>query len=121
MERARLARRLNRTAAACLVGLIVLCVAWEMWLAPLRPGGSWLAAKMLPLLVPLPGILRGRRYTHQWASMLSLVYFVEGTVRSTTEGGPSQLLACAEIVLSLGFFAATAFFARATAVGGAEH
>lgn len=106
------ARRINIAAGASLVALIALCLAWELWLAPLRSGGSWLAIKALPLLMPLPGIWRGRRYTHQWASMLSLAYFVEGTVRATTEPGLSQRLAVLEIVLSLAFFAAAVAYAR---------
>ncbi|MBM3355478.1 MAG: DUF2069 domain-containing protein, partial [Betaproteobacteria bacterium] len=56
---------LRRAASATLVGLLALCVAWELWLAPLRPGGSWLVLKALPLLAPLFGVLRGRRYTYQ--------------------------------------------------------
>ena len=54
----------NRLASISLVGLIFLCIAWELWLAPLRPGGSMLVLKALPLLFPLFGILRGKRYTH---------------------------------------------------------
>lgn len=107
-------RRLNLTASASLIALIALCLAWELWLAPLRPGGSWLVIKALPLLLPLFGILRGRRYTHQWASMLSLAYLVEGSVRAFTESGLSQVLALIEIALALVFFVATAFYARMT-------
>ena len=67
-------------ASTSLIGLIALCLAWEITLAPLRPGGSWLMLKVLPLLLPLWGILHGRRYTFQWASMLILPYFIEGVV-----------------------------------------
>ena len=66
--------RIAAAASGILIALIFLCVAWELWLAPLRPGGSWLVLKVLPLLAALFGTLRGRRYTYQWASMLSLVY-----------------------------------------------
>ena len=114
MERARLAHRVNQAASASLIALILLCIAWEMWLAPLRPGGSWLVLKTLPLLAPLFGILHARRYTHQWASLLSLAYFMEGAVRATTETGHSQLLALAEVGLTLTFFAATVAYARLT-------
>src|SRR5690606_28653235 len=41
---------LRRTASVCLIGLIALGLAWELWLAPLRPGGSWLVLKVIPLL-----------------------------------------------------------------------
>lgn len=115
MGKPELVRAANHAAAISLIGLIGLCIAWEMWLAPLRPGGSWLVLKTVPLLLPLFGILHGRRYTHQWASMLCLAYFMEGVVRASSEGGRAQLLALLEVVLSLIFFAATLLYARLTA------
>ena len=107
-------KRLQSVAAGSLLALIVLCLAWELWLAPLRPGGSWLALKALPLALPLGGVLSGRRYTFQWSSMLILAYFVEGTMRAWSERGPTQWLAAAEIALSVAFFAAAVGWARAT-------
>jgi uncharacterized membrane protein len=94
--------------------LIFLCLAWELWLAPLRPGGSWLVLKTLPLLLPLRGILRGRRYTCQWASMLILAYLAEGAVRAFGDDGRSAALAMAEIALTLVFFASAILYARIT-------
>lgn len=105
----------NRLASISLVGLIFLCLAWELWLAPLRPGGSMLALKALPLLLPLFGILRGKRYTHQWMSMVSLVYLAEGLVRAMSDQGASQLLAMAEVFLATMLFAGCLGHARATA------
>lgn len=99
---------------ACLIALLVLCLAWEMWLAPLRPGGSFLALKAAPLALPLTGILAGRRYTYQWSSMLILAYFAEGVVRAWSERGVSQWLAAAETALSLVFFASAVAYARLT-------
>jgi uncharacterized membrane protein len=106
--------RLRGAASAALVALIVLCVAWELWLAPLRPGGSLAALKALPLALPLGGILAGRRYTYQWSSMLILAYFAEGATRAWSEAGPARTLALLEIALSLAFFAAAVSYARLT-------
>jgi len=94
--------------------LIVLCLLWELWLAPLRPGGSFLALKALPLALPLPGILRGKRYTFQWSSMLILAYFAEGVMRAWGDAGLARQLAVAEIALSVAFFAAVVSYARQT-------
>ena len=91
---------------------MVLCLAWELLLAPLRPGGSYLALKAAPLGIPLFGILFGRRYTYQWSSMFVLAYFTEGVVRAWSERGLSQRLAFLEIALSLVFFAAAVGYAR---------
>jgi len=105
-------KALQGVAVASLTALIALCLAWELWLAPIRPGGSSLALKALPLLLPLFGILRGKRYTYQWAWLLGLAYFTEGVVRAWSERGASQWLAAAEIVLSLTFFVAVVLYAR---------
>ena len=99
-------------AGAALAALLVLCLAWELWLAPLRPGGSLLALKAAPLALPLAGIFAGRRYTYQWASMLALAYLGEGIVRTWSERGASQALAAAEVALSVVFFAAAVSYAR---------
>lgn len=104
---------LHRVAATTLIALVALCLAWELWLAPLRPGGSWLAIKVLPLLPALPGVLKGRVYTYRWSMMLVLAYFTEGTVRAWSERGASATLAIVEIVLSLTFYAAAIGYIRA--------
>jgi uncharacterized membrane protein len=105
---------LRALATATLVALILLCLLWELWLAPLRPGGSLIALKALPLLIPLRGIFEGKRYTYQWTSMLILAYFAEGVTRAWSDRGLSQALAVAEILLSLAFFAAAVTYARLT-------
>jgi uncharacterized membrane protein len=105
-------RTLQLAASASLIALIVLCLAWEGWLAPLRPGGSLLILKAVPLLLPLFGILRGKRYTYQWSSMFMLLWFTEGTVRAWADDGLSAWLAAGEIVLSLCFFFSAIFYAR---------
>ncbi|MFM0555111.1 DUF2069 domain-containing protein [Paraburkholderia sediminicola] len=101
----------NRAAAlgatTALVALIALSVAWEWWLAPLRPGGSALVLKAVPLLLALPGVWRRRVYTLQWASMLILLYFAEGIVRGWSDRGLSAGLGWLEAVLSVVFFVCT--------------
>jgi len=93
-------------AAVSLVGLIVLSVLWELWLAPLRPGGSWWVIKALPLCIPLAGLLRRRMYTYRWVSLLVWFYFIEGVVRGYSERGMSSALALIEVALCLALFAA---------------
>ena len=106
--------RLRVVAASSLIALIALSVVWELWLAPLKPGGSLMALKALPLAMPLGGILKGRRYTYQWSSMLILAYLAEGVTRAWAEGGASRSLAVVEIVLSAVFVAAAVSYARLT-------
>ncbi|MCE9640970.1 MAG: DUF2069 domain-containing protein [Betaproteobacteria bacterium] len=95
-----------------LIALIFLGLAWELWLAPVRPGGSLLVLKVLPLLAPLFGLLRGKIYTYQWTSMLVLAYFAEGAVRAWSDRGLSAQLALVEIALATACFTACILYVR---------
>ncbi len=99
-------------AVGSLLALIALGLAWELWLAPLRPGGSWVALKVLPLCLPLAGLLRHRMYTYRWLSLVVWLYFTEGVVRSWSDRPPSSWLGIAEVALCLLLFAACATHVR---------
>ncbi len=94
----------RRLTVASLFGLILLGLAWELWLAPIRPGGSWLALKVLPLCLPLAGLLKNRMYTYRWLSLLVWLYVLEGLVRATSEPAPGAWLAVLEVLLGLTLF-----------------
>jgi uncharacterized membrane protein len=102
----------RRLAVGSLVGLIVLGLAWELWLAPVKPGGSLLALKVLPLCIPLAGLLKNRMYTYRWVSLLVWLYFTEGVVRATSDRAPSSYFAMAEVLLCLVLFVATTLHVR---------
>ncbi len=103
---------LNVITSTSLIALIALCVAWELWLAPQRAGGSWLVLKVLPLLIPLFGILRGKIYTHRWMTLFIIAYFVEGVVRAYTDKGLSAQLASVEIALTVILFVSAILYVR---------
>ena len=99
----------TRAVAVCsLLALIALGLAWELWLAPLRPGGSWLAIKVLPL----PGLLKNRMYTYRWVALFVWLYFVEGVVRASGDRPPGNHLALLQIALCLVLFAACTLHVR---------
>ena len=102
----------RRLAVFSLMGLIVLGVAWELWLAPVRPGGTLLALKVLPLCFPLTGLLKNRMYTYRWLSLLIWLYFTEGVVRAWSDAAPSNYLALLEVFLCVVLFAACALHVR---------
>ena len=99
-------------ATGSLLALIVLCLAWELVLAPVRPGGTWLAIKALPLCIPLAGILKNRMYTYRWVSLVIWLYFTEGVVRAWSDRAPSNWLALLEVVLCLVLFTACTMHIR---------
>ena len=99
-------------AVGSLVALVLLSVAWELYLAPIKPGGSLLALKALPLCVPLAGLLKNRMYTYRWVSLLVWLYFTEGVVRAYSDRAPSSYYALLEVFLCLTLFAACALHVR---------
>jgi uncharacterized membrane protein len=104
--------RSRAVAVASLLGLVALGLAWELWIAPLRPGGSWWAIKVLPLAFALPGLLRLRLYTYRWLSLLVWLYATEALVRGTTERPPGAALAWLQLVLALALFGACLWHVR---------
>ena len=107
-------QRYQITASLSLILLIALCLAWEGWLAPLRAGGSWMILKGAILLLPLFGVLRGKRYTYKWLSLFIQFYLLEGLLRATSDHGLSQWLAIGETLLATVLFAAAVLYIRAT-------
>ena len=105
--------RFSRTlATACLLAMIALGLAWELWLAPLRPGGSWWALKVLPLALALPGVLKLRMYTYRWLSLAVWLYFTEACVRGWSDHWPGNALAITQGVLCLALFVACGLHVR---------
>ncbi len=110
-------RLIQWVAVGSLLSLIVLGLVWELWLAPIRPGGSWLMLKVLPLCIPLSGFLKNRMYTYRWVSLMVWLYFAEGVMRAYSDRAPSNYLALIEVVLCVMLFAACAMHVRLR-VGG---
>ena len=104
--------RVRALVTASLLALIVLGLAWELWLAPLRPGGSWWAIKVLPLCLALPGVLKLRMYTYRWLSLAVWLYFTEACVRGWSDRWPSNALAMGEGALCLALFVACGLHVR---------
>jgi uncharacterized membrane protein len=105
-------RRLRRTAFGLALAIALLGAAWETLLAPLRPGGSMLVLKVLPLVLALPLLRHGHVRTFQWWSMLILFYLCEGVVRGMSDAGLSATLGWMEAVLAAAAFAAIIAYIR---------
>ena len=93
-----------------MLGIVVLGLAWELWLAP-TGSGTW-AVKVVPLLFCIAGLLRHRLYTFRWLSLLVWLYALEAMTRGIVETGLSQALALGQLALSLVLFAACAMYVR---------
>jgi uncharacterized membrane protein len=70
-----------------------LLLAWYAWLVPstLFPVALVLLVLVLPLLLPLRGILHARRYTIAWSCFLALFYFTHGVVTAWGDAADGPL------------------------------
>jgi uncharacterized membrane protein len=98
-------------AVGATIAIVLLGLAWELWLAP--TGRGTLAVKVLPLVLALPGLWRDRLYTYRWTSLLVWLYFAEGAVRATRDRGLGAPLAAVEVMLTLVLFVACGVHIRA--------
>ncbi|WP_348697845.1 DUF2069 domain-containing protein [Duganella fentianensis] len=109
----RLQKFFHLGAIGSLITLIIWCLAWELALAPLKPGGSWLALKAAPLLLPLVGVWKRDVYTLQWTSMMILLYFTEGVVRGWSDRGQlSAWLGWGEALIVVVYFICAIMYVR---------
>ncbi len=91
-------------------GLVLLQLAWYLWLAP-PAGGSALFALLLtlpPLLLPLLALRRGVRRAVLWVGIIALFYFCHGIVAAwviPTARVPAllEVLLCIVLIGALGW------------------
>lgn len=72
--------KFQRTAIIGYVGLLILMPLWLFFIAP-RDGhsnGFMFAVYILPLLLPLKGIIQDKPYTYAWANFIVMFYFIHG-------------------------------------------
>jgi uncharacterized membrane protein len=68
---------------------------------------------VLPLLLPLAGLLKHRMYTYRWVSLLVWLYFAEGIVRATgLQGGAVRWLGWTQVALCTLLFVSCAAHVR---------
>lgn len=103
---------LQKITVSCVVTMIFLVAAWELWLAPMNGSPSWVVLKAFILMLPLRGLLHGRRYTYQWYTMFILLFFMEGVMRAWSDKGLSQMLAGIQVALTVISFVSATLYAK---------
>jgi len=106
LELPAVAARWHRAAVAAIFALALIELLWETLLAPLRPGGSWLALKALPLAILCVALARGSQQARKAASLILPIYFGEAILRAVSEHGRHSLVASMAAALALAAFAA---------------
>jgi len=100
----KIEKNFSITALVLVISMIIFGISWEIWLNPIRPGGSMLWAKVLPLMLTLPGLYKARIYTFQWLSLLVWLYVCEALVRVYTTQKIEILLSVIWLLMSLSLF-----------------
>lgn len=101
-----------RLAALATAALLAACVAAAArGSVPWPTSLGWTVAVLLPVLLPLPGLLRGRRRTYAWATLCVTPYFVYGLTEVVANPGV-RLAAGAILLASLAWFVALVAFLR---------
>ncbi len=93
-----------------LIGWIAL---WQMELSPhphINPI-TLTIAWLIPLLLPLPGILAGKPYTHAWANFILMLYFLHAFTIIYIDDG-ERWLAAVELLLTFAAFFGNILYAR---------
>lgn len=95
------------------LALIVWIALWQLDLSP-HPHLNPLAltvAWLIPLLLPLPGILAGKPYTHAWANFILMLYFLHAFTILYVDDG-ERWLAAVELFLTFSAFMGNVLYAR---------
>ncbi|HDP90222.1 MAG TPA: DUF2069 domain-containing protein [Thioalkalivibrio sp.] len=97
------------------IGLIATILLWNLLWRPADgvPLYIVLPFLLIPLAIPLPGLVRGRPYTHAWATFVAIFYFLVGIW--VAADGESRWYGTAIGIFSVVWFTGSMFFTRAKA------
>lgn len=80
IEKQAITKRYQKIALFGYIGLLILMPTWLLWLSP-REGystGFVIGLYIVPLLLPLKGIIQDKPYTYAWANFIVIIYFLHG-------------------------------------------
>ncbi len=89
--------------------LITLQMALPWMMQP--EGSLWLLLLVLPLLIPLKGLLSNQRYTYKWIGFLTLLYFCIG-ISELVSNPQLRSYGVGTSVASMLLFLASIYYAR---------
>ena len=109
-------------ALAGYFGTFSLIVAWYGWLSPPTRLPNYLALLALgtPLLLPLRGLLYGRRYTYAWSLFLALGYFAHALIEGYSTPQDRGLAGLELLLVTLWFVGAVGYVRGARANAAAR-
>ncbi|UJF19781.1 DUF2069 domain-containing protein [Vibrio sp. SS-MA-C1-2] len=108
-----LTRQIYYISLASTLGLLVWVVLWHIFISPPAELNPYVLAAVwtIPLLFPLPGIIKGKPYTHAWINFCLMLYFLHSLTLLYTDEG-ERWLAAIELVLTSIAFVSHSFYAK---------
>lgn len=94
-------------------GLLIWMVLWHFVLIPDSPYSVLFRVLfwIVPLLLPLKGIVQGKPYTHAWANFIIMFYLLHG-LTAIYSNADEWVYALIEILLATAMFIGCSFYAR---------
>lgn len=108
------ARIANRAALSFHALLMITVLMWRIGMHPAASDIIWALLLCIPLALPTHGLWRGKRYTHAWATLCVIPYFIVGVTEAVAD--PAQRIWAAVCLgLALLLFAALIAYLRLSA------
>ncbi|NVK57392.1 MAG: DUF2069 domain-containing protein [Alteromonadaceae bacterium] len=106
-------RQFRYLALVSHIGLLLWITAWQLLFTTGEQYSLVFVFLMyvLPLLLPLHGVIKARPYTHAWANFIALYYLLHGLTVFYAEPD-ARWFAGIEVVLVIGMFTGCSVFAR---------
>ncbi|UAA40336.1 DUF2069 domain-containing protein [Paraneptunicella aestuarii] len=94
-------------------GLLIWMVLWHFVLIPDSPYSVLFRVLfwIVPLLLPLKGMIQGKPYTHAWANFIVMFYLLHG-LTAIYSNADEWVYALIEILLATAMFIGCSFYAR---------
>ncbi|GAA79184.1 DUF2069 domain-containing protein [Pseudoalteromonas sp. BSi20495] len=105
--------KFQRAALFGYVGLLVLIPLWMYFVPPLNGNTSLVSLflPIIPLLLPLRGIIKDNTYTYAWANFIVMLYFIHGL--TMLWAAPAELIwVLLELVFASAMFIGCTYYAR---------
>lgn len=108
MSAGRQARLLVLALLAVMIGLLIV------WQHPQLASRQFAALLWIaPLLLPAPGLVRGKRYTYAWSTLIAIGY-IGLALTEVIAGTPARAVAAAMLFTAFALFIALVLYLRAT-------
>ena len=113
VEKKAITKRYQILALFGYSGLLILMPIWLIWIEPSEDYsiGFVFTLYLLPLLLPLKGIIQDKPFTYAWANFVVIIYFLHGFTLLWL-GENNLVYVMLELIFSSAMFIGCTYYAR---------